>query len=152
MQGEGMAKRHLPPLAYPARFAAEPEGGFTVSFPDFKLGYTYGATREEALNQAADLLETIVASALAEGWDMPSPSPARGRPLIPLTPEVAAKAELYRAMRTAGITKAELARRMTISPQQLENLFDTNRRSRLDHLAAAFAVLGRRLVVTSEAA
>jgi antitoxin HicB len=141
-----------PGLSYPARLVAEPEGGFTVTFADFGFGVTYGASREEALHQAADLLETIVANCLAEGWDVPAPSPARGRPLVPLEPLVAAKVELYRAMRSAGISKAELARRIGIAPQQVQRLFDTNHASRLDQLAAAFAALGRRLVITTEAA
>lgn len=144
---------------YPVRMDAEPEGGVTVSFPDFCTaeqpgggGYSYGATREEALAQAADLLETIVANWMAEGWEIPSPSPARGRSVVELSPLVAVKVDLYRAMRTAGVTKAELARRIGIAPQQVQRLFDTNHASRLDQLAAAFAALGRRLVVSSEAA
>lgn len=141
-----------PTLAYPARLQPEPEGGFTVTFPDFDMGVTYGPDRAEALRQGADLLETIVANCLAEGWEVPPPSPARGRPLVPLDPLVAIKVELYRAMRAAGITKAELARRMEIAPQQAQRLFDINHASRIDQLAAAFAALGRRLVITSEAA
>ncbi len=139
-------------LAYPARLRPEPEGGFTVTFPDLGFGVTYGRDREEALTQAADLLETIVANCLAEGWDVPPPSAARGRPLVALDPLVAVKVELYRTMRAAGITKAELARRMGIAPQQAQRLFDTNHASRIDQLAAAFAALGRRLVITSQAA
>lgn len=138
--------------AYPARLQAEPEGGFTVTFPDLGFGVTYGATREEALRQAADLLETILANCLAEGWEVPLPSPARGRPLVALDPLVAIKVELYRALRAAGISKAELARRIGIAPQQAQRLFDTNHASRIDQLAAAFAALSRRLVITSEAA
>jgi antitoxin HicB len=138
--------------AYPAHLQPEPEGGFTVTIPDFGFGVTYGASREEALRQAADLLETIVANCLAEGWEVPLPSAARDRPLVALDPLVAIKVELYRAMRAAGITKAELARRMGIAPQQAQRLFDTNHASRIDQLAAAFAALGRRLVITSQAA
>ena len=138
--------------AYPAKFQPEPEGGYTVTFPDFGFGATYGATRDEALRQAADLLETIVANVLAEGWDLPAPSAARGHPLVLLDPLVAVKAELYREMRAAGVTKAELARRMGIAPQQAQRLFDTNHLSRLDQIAAAFTALGRRLVMTSESA
>src|SRR5260221_13210100 len=92
-------------LAYPARLRSEPEGGSTVTFPDLGFGVTYGATREEALRQAAGLLETIVANCLAEGWEVPPPSAARGRPLVALDPLVAIKVELYRTMRAAGITK-----------------------------------------------
>ncbi len=154
-----MAKANPTLLAYPVRLDPEPEGAFTVSFPDFCSasqpgggGYTYGATREEALHQAADLLETIVANCLAEGWEVPPPSSARGRPLVALDPLVAIKVELYRAMHKAGLSKAELARRMGIAPQQAQRLFDTNHASRIDQLAAAFAALGRRLVITSQAA
>ena len=107
---------------------------------------------KRALRQAADLLETIVANCLAEGWEVPSPSPPRGRPLVALDPLVAIKVELYRAMHAAGISKAELARRMGIAPQQAQRLFDTNHASRIDQLAAAFAALGRRLVISSQAA
>jgi antitoxin HicB len=139
-------------VAYSAHLQPEPEGGFTVTFPDFGFGVTYGATREEALGQAADLLETIVANCLAEGWPVPPPSSARRRPLVALDPLVAIKVELYRALRAAGISKAELARRMGIAPQQAQRLFDTNHASRIDQLAAAFTVLGRRLVITSHAA
>ena len=154
-----MAKVSAGLFAYPVRLDPEPEGAFTVSFPDFCSttrpgggGYTFGATREEALHQATDLLETIVANCLAEGWPVPPPSPARGRPLVALDPLVAIKVELYRAMHDAGLSKAELARRMGIAPQQAQRLFDTNHASRIDQLAAAFAALGRRLVITSHAA
>lgn len=138
-------------VAYPVQLDPEPEGGFTVSFPDFNTGYSYGTTREEALRQAADLLETVVANCMAEEWPIPAPSPAQGRPLVFLEPLVTAKVELYREMQAAGLSKAELARRLRAAPKKVEQLFDTSHRSRIDELAAAFGVLGRRLVITSEA-
>jgi antitoxin HicB len=148
-----MAKRDGLPLAYPANLDADEDGGFVVTFPDFRVGVTQGETREEALTQAADLLETMVANYMAEGWDLPDPSPSTaGRPLVGLAPLVAAKAELYRAMRKAGIGEAELARRAGITPQQVPRLFDIRHASRLDQIEAAMRALGRRLVVTSDAA
>jgi len=90
--------------------ASEEEGGFIADFPNFGIGVTQGDDREEALAQADDLLETMVANYMAEGWDLPEPSPARGRSFVRLASLVAAKAEVYRAMRQTGIDKAELAR------------------------------------------
>jgi len=145
-----MARRHPLP-AWPARLDPAEEGGFVVSFPDFPEGWSQGDTREQALEQAADMLETMVANYMVEGWDLPEPSRASG-PLVPLAPLVAAKAELYRAMRKAGITKAELARRIGVSPQQAHRLFNIHHASRLDQIEAAMRALGRRLVVTSDAA
>lgn len=66
------------PPVYPARLEPDANGGYVVTFPDFESGVTQGDTREEALDQAADLLETMVANYMAEDWDLPDPSPAMG--------------------------------------------------------------------------
>jgi antitoxin HicB len=113
---------------------------------------TQGDDRQEALAQAADLLETMVANYMAEGWDLPERSPARGRPVVRLAPVVAAKAELYRAMRQAGIDKAELAHRLGIAPKDVDRLFSIHHKTRLEPIETALAVLGRRLVVSVEPA
>ncbi len=139
-------------LAWPVTLEPAEEGGFIVNFPNFPEGWSQGDTREEALAQAADLLETMVANYMAEGWDLPAPSLAKGRPLVRLEPLVAAKAELYRAMKAAGISKEELARRIGLAPEKAGRLFSIHHALRLDQLNAALAVLGRRLVVTTEAA
>jgi antitoxin HicB len=146
------ARRRRPELAYPVQLEVEGDGGYVVTFPDFGIGATQGESFDEALVQAADLLETMVANYMAEGWDLPAPSAVAGRPLVRLAPLVAAKAEVYRAMRAAGVSKAELARRVGVSPQQAQRLFDIRHASRLDQIDAALAALGRRLVVTTEAA
>ena len=101
------ARRRRAELAYPAQLDAEADGGYVVTFPDFGVGATQGDSLDEALVQAADLLETMVANYMAEGWDLPAPSAPAGRPLVRLAPLVAAKAEVYRAMRAAGVSKAE---------------------------------------------
>jgi antitoxin HicB len=146
------SRRGNAPFAYPARLDAEEDGGNVVTFPDFGAGVTQGDDREEALAQTADLLETMVANYMAEGWDLPEPSPARGRPLVRLAPLVAAKAELFRAMRRAGIDKAELAHRAGIAPKDVDRLFSIHHKTRLEQIEAALAVLGCRLVVSVEPA
>ena len=149
---EAVSIKRVAELAYPAQLEPQEDGGYVVTFPDFGIGVTQGDTREEALEQAADLLETMVANYMAEGWDLPAPSPAAARPLVRLAPLVAAKAEVYRAMRAQGISKAELARRTGVSPQQAQRLFDIHHASRLDEIESALAALGRRLIVTTDAA
>ena len=137
-------------LAYPVRLEAAEEGGFVVNFPDFPEGWSQGDDREEALAQAADLIETMVANYMAEGWDPPEPSQKRGRPLVRLAPLVAAKAEVYRAMHRAGIGKGELARRIGIAPEAVDQLFSIHHETALNQIEAALAALGRRLVVSIE--
>jgi len=55
-------------------------------------------------------------------------------------------------MRAAGLSKDQLAARLHWISSQVTRPFDGRRAARLDKVEAALAALGRRLVVTSEAA
>jgi antitoxin HicB len=145
-----------PMFAYPALFEAEPEGGFTVTFPEAGIAATYGATWEAALAQAEDMLEEAVLGMIAHGEDVPWPAPAtkgdRLRPAVRLPALTAAKLEAYRAMREAGLDKEQLADRLGWQPVQVTRLFGGRHAVRLDQIEAVLRALGRRLVVTTEAA
>jgi antitoxin HicB len=143
---------------YSALLEPEPEGGFTVTFPDIGCGATYGATWDEALRQAEDMLEKAILGVIAHGEDLPEPAPESDaaaqdptrRAPIALPALTAAKLELYRAMREAGLDAAQLAHRLSWPPKKISNILDGYHAVRLEQLEAALAVLGRRLVVTSE--
>jgi antitoxin HicB len=137
---------------YAALLEPEPEGGFTVTFPDIGYGATYGATWEEALRQAEDMLEEAILGMIAHNEDVPAPSSAKGRPVARLPALTAAKLEVYRAMRQAGLDEAQLAHRLGWPPKKLAHIFDGYHVARLEQLEAALASLGRRFVVTSEQA
>lgn len=127
------------------------EGGFLVNIPDLD-GWTQGDDQDDALRQAEDLLEEMVLGAMAHNEDVPHPSTAGGRAVVRLPALTAAKLEAYRAMRAAGLNKRQLAERLGWRPSQVTRLFDGRHASRLDQIETALAALGRRLVVTSDAA
>jgi antitoxin HicB len=142
-------------ISYSALLEPEPEGGFTVTFPEVGIAATYGATREEALQQAEDMLEEAILGMMAHGEDVPpaaSPRKKGVRAWVALPALTAAKLEVYRAMRAAGLNKKQLADRIGWQPSQVTRLFDGRHASRLDQIETALAALGRRLVVTSETA
>jgi predicted RNase H-like HicB family nuclease len=58
---------------YPAIFAKE-ENGYFVNFPDIQPCYTEGATLEEAVIMAKDVLESRIEVALEQGETLPIPS------------------------------------------------------------------------------
>jgi antitoxin HicB len=145
-----MARRDF--YAYPVQLEPDPDGGYVVLLPDIGYGATQGDDLAEALAQAEDLLEEAILGMLAHGEDVPLPSPPRGRPTIALPALTAAKLEAYRAMRAAGLNKKQLAERLGWQPSQVTRLFDGRHASRLDQIEAALKALGRRLVVSSEAA
>jgi antitoxin HicB len=145
---------------YSALLEPEPEGGFTVTFPEIGFGATYGETWDEALRQAEDMLEEAILGMIAHGEDIPEPVPrtdaaaedgARRAP-IALSALTAAKLELHRAMREAGLHEAQLAERLGWPLKKVAHIFDGYHAVRLEQLEAALAALGRRLVVTSEPA
>jgi antitoxin HicB len=143
-------------LAYPALFEPEPEGGFTVTFPEAGIAATYGATWKEAIAQAEDMLEEAVLGMIAHGEDVPrptlTPQADRLRPAVHLPALTAAKLEAYRAMRDAGLSQEQLAERLGWDPARVGRIFDGRHAVRLAWIEAILRVLGRRLVVTSEAA
>jgi antitoxin HicB len=63
---------------------------------------------------------------------------------------VEAKIRLYGAMRAAKVSKAELGRRLHWHQPQVDRLLAMRHGSKIDQLEAAFAALGKRLVLTIE--
>jgi antitoxin HicB len=122
-----------------------------VHLPDVDA-YTQGGDPAQALAQAEDLLEEWVLAAMAHNEPVPLPSPAAARPTVALPALTAIKLEVYRAMRDAGLKKADLADRLGWPRSSVTRLFDGRHASRLDQIEAALAALGRRLVVGTEAA
>jgi antitoxin HicB len=103
---------------------------------------------------ASDALAMVIGHYIITGQPLPSPRMRRGRRyrFIRLPSLLAAKAELYSAFRQAAITKAELARRLNIPRMNVARLFDPKHRSRLDHIEAALAAVGKQLDLTVHAA
>ena len=70
-------------LAYPALFEPEPEGGFTVTFPEARIAATYGPNWDAARAQAEGMLEEEILGMIVHGedvpWDASAPMPGRFR-------------------------------------------------------------------------
>ena len=81
--------------SYPIDFHKEREGGFSVTFPDFDEAFTDGDTLAEAVAKATDYLEEALAGRIAQREDIPTPSPARGRPTAVPGAVLAAKTALF---------------------------------------------------------
>jgi len=123
-------------------------GTVNVSFPDVPGVHTFGDDEQEALARAVDALETMFMGMIEDREDIPRPrAPKRREKTVTLPALTVAKLELYRAMRTAGVGKAELARRLNCHLPQIDRLLDLGHASRLDQLEQAFAALNKRLEV-----
>jgi antitoxin HicB len=132
--------------AYP--YVTEPDDGtILLYFPDIAIAHTVGETKKDAISHAGDALVSAISTIMDGKGDIPRPSPARGRPTVSLAPIDAAKVELYRTMRAAGVTKAELARRLGWHPPQVDRLLDLLHASQFEQLERAFDALGKTIEV-----
>lgn len=137
-------------VAFPARFKPEPEGGFTVTFPDLPEAITYGANDSHASSMAAEVLELAIAERMDGGEDVPSPSSARrGEVLVTMRPLLAAKVALYCALARDHVSKSELARRLGVDEAVVRRMLHPRRATRIDNVAAALSVLGVSLRVSA---
>jgi antitoxin HicB len=134
--------------AYPAALTSDPDGGFTVTFRDVPEAITEGDTREEALLRAEDALESALAMYITAKEPLPASStPKFGEEMVPLSALGMAKTALYDAMREQGVGRAELARRLRWHLPQVSRLLDLRHASRMEHVEAALAALGLRLII-----
>jgi antitoxin HicB len=135
-------------IQYQAEF--KPEGDvIVVTFPDVGYGATQGATEAEAREMAEDFLIMAIGDLIKHGKNVPDAIARRGRKYrwIGLPVLASVKVELYRELKASNIRKAELARRLKISRGNMDRLFGLQRNTRLELLEAAFAALGRKLLI-----
>jgi len=118
-----------------------------VGLPDIPQAHTFGDSEDEALARAVAALETAIAALMSDSRPIPRASPARGRRTVTLPPLSAVKVALYGAMRSAGVTKADLAWRLAWHAPQVDRLLDLRHASRLDQLDQALRAIGKRLTV-----
>jgi antitoxin HicB len=138
---------------YPATVEVDEAGFYLVTFPDVPEAGTDATTREEALAEAQNALIAALGGYIEGRRDIPAASRATpDQVAVYLPPLVAAKLALYQAMREEGITNVELGRRLGISEGAVRRLLDLDHRSHISQVEGALEILGRRLVVSVEAA
>ena len=131
-------------LSYPINLKDD-NGLVLASSPDFPELTTFGEDSDEALARAVGAIEEAMVARMEAGQDIPPPS--SGDILVTLPALTASKAILYQEMRNQGIGNAELGRRLGWRLPQVDRVLDVQYRSRLDHIDAALAAIGRHLEV-----
>ena len=134
---------------YPAAIERDEDGRHVVSFPDFGWGATDGATRDEALAEARDLLRELIAATMREGGALPEPSPAgKRRPMVVPPVQIALKAAFYEAWREAGVSKRRLALDLDVAESEVRRMLNPDHATKAAAIDGALRRLGKRLTVT----
>ena len=120
------------------------DGGFVVTCRDLPEAITQGESIEDALVEAADCLEEAIAARIDDDRDIPLPSALkRGERPVSVPPSMALKAAVYLAVREAGISNSELARRMHLDEKEARRILDPHHPTKLPRIEEALSVLGR---------
>jgi antitoxin HicB len=139
--------------AYPYELSRQAEGGLTVTFPDVPEAITQGGTEAEAAEMAEDALVTALSFYTDGAEPLPSPSPARGRPLAYVPALVAAKLALHDAMLADRVSNVDLARRLGVDEKIVRRLRDPMHKTRIEKISEALRSLGKIIeVVVRDAA
>lgn len=125
------------------------DGGFVVGCRDVPEVVTQGDTIQEAIEEAEGALEAAIEMRMADGMDIPQPSPRKkGEHLAGLPVGTAMKAALYVTMREQGMSKADLARRLSIDEKEARRMLDPKHGTKVPAIERALHVLGKRVELT----
>lgn len=143
-------------LVYSARIKRE-DGKYVVTFRDIDGAITEGDTVEEAVFNASEALDGVLAVMMDNGFDIPVPTtPRKGEYQIPVGLTVSAPLSLYMLRKRLNMTQAEVARRLKVTYQgyqQMERPGANITARRLQEAAAALgAVVELKFVPTSKLA
>ena len=135
-------------FAYAARFENTGPDEVVVSFRDLPECLTSGADEVEALEEAQDALEAVVAARINRGDPIPTPSePLSGEHLVAVPTDMSAKAAFVLAFRESGLTQEGLAQRLGTKQPVIHRMLDPRHDTTASDLNRALRVLGSELVV-----
>lgn len=134
---------------FSARFQADPDDGYLVTFPDVPEAITHGSDRSEARRNAVEALGLALRGYLVEGRILPLPK-ANGKDLIevPVDATDALKIAVVEAFIAAGISKSEFARRLGKAVTEAQRILDPDHPTKLASLENALAILGKEVIVS----
>ena len=129
---------------YPATVERDEEGRYLAFFADFGWGATDGASLEEALDEAKDLLRELIATTIREGAALPSPSAVGDAQIVVHPPlQIALKAALYDAFREAGASTRRFARGLAVPESDVEQMLNPTHATKAGVLDDALRHLGK---------
>jgi antitoxin HicB len=141
-------------LAYPIdvrAMTAEEGCGYLVEFPDWDGAVTDGEDMAEALENARDCLDELLADRVRRRAPIPRPSPGGNRRLVGPEAGMALKAALWIGLHENGVGATELADMLgDMTEDEVQRLLNPRLRARTERIHRALATLGKRVVVEVE--
>ena len=129
-------------LAYSAKVRKD-GGRYLVTFRDLKNAFAEGATLEEAVFNARQALDGVLASMLDHGLDIPVPTkPRRGEYEVPVGLAISAPLSLYLMRKRMNLTMAQVAEALGVTYQRYQSIEKPGANITAKTLQAAAAAMG----------
>ncbi len=107
-----------------------------------------GRRLEEALFEAIDCVDEVIAGIIERGESLPEYEHAKeGQYPVELSAHMAIKAALYCAMKDDGVTKVAMAKMIERNEKEVRRMLDPHHNTKLKSLEYALHKIGRRLKV-----
>lgn len=133
-------------LRYPIELTPDDNGTYLVTCPDLPEVTTFGEDAATAAAHASDAIEEALAARAVTGRELPEPS-APGPHSAAIGTRVELKLLLHRRLRAAGLSRAELQRRLGWQRESVDRLFRFDHASRLEQVDAALRAMGEEIRV-----
>lgn len=138
-------------ILYPAKVIYSSEDKrYMVTFIDLYEAVTEGATLEEALFNAVEVLTLTLEGRIDERLDVPEPSQVTQKNVYKIAPSARVQAALLLRQVKKGRTTAELARALQTSWPAISRLENPHHWPSLRQLEKIIAVTGNKLILSVE--
>lgn len=135
-------------FAYPARIVKRKKDVYEVAFIDLDDAFTWGASFEEALDHASEVLSGVILTRLAHEMGIPKPSKsAKGKNVFYVLPDCKTQSALLIREAFAGRNLAKIARSMDTSWPAVNRLKNPAHWPTLRLLERALRAAGKQLVI-----
>lgn len=138
-------------LLFPAVLERDDNGTWLITCPVLPEVTTFAEGEADWHDHARDAIEEAIAARMASWGDVPLPGGADlfasedtlHNRVVELSLQAALKLMLFRSCKHAGVSRAELARRLNWHREQVDRLFRLDHASRVDQLDTAVRAIGK---------
>ena len=138
-------------MQYLSNFEEDADGKILVTFPDVPEAITQGDDVDDALDRAAEVLESALLIYAEDGKQFPAPDAREGIPIV-VSAQTVAKLSLLAAFKQSGVTRVALAKELGKGETEIRRMLDPFHATKLPAIEEALKALGKRLVLKVEAA
>ena len=137
-------------LLFPAKLERDDNGTLLITCPALPEVTTFAETEADWHQHAQDAIEEAIAARMNSWSDVPLPDgeqlfshdDSMAYRVVELSLQAELKLMLFHSCKQAGVSRAELARRLSWHREQVDRLFRLDHASRIDQIDAAVRAIG----------